>query len=44
MKNYNSQPIPVPNSILIDTINKNYLNKAGYLLYQRIINNFTYTI
>ncbi len=44
IKNYNPQPIPVPDGIQIDTTNKNYLNKAGYLLYQQIINNLTYTI
>ena len=44
MENYNSQPIPVPDGIQIDTINEDYLNKTGYLFYQQIVGSLTYTI
>jgi len=44
IENCNPQPILIPDGIRIDTTNKDYLNKAGYLLYQQIINSLTYAM
>ncbi len=44
MENCNLQPISIPDNIQIDTIDEDYLDKVGHLLYQQIINNLTYTI